>query len=200
MFKKTLISISIIFLVAFNCQASQKEAWQAYKTKFISNDGRVIDYFQKSISHSEGQGYGLLLALMYDDQETFDRLLKWSLDNLQIRRDALFAWAWGQRSNGAWMVIDYNNASDGDMLISFALVKAAKKWNHPPYMTLALEIIKDIRTLLAFHHDDFVRRCIRLGQGQGLRQVGGTRNGPRERDGVKFCTVSQLLERYPICE
>ncbi len=156
MHKKTviLISISIICLFPLTGPCSQKEAWQAYKNKFISNDGRIIDYFQDSISHSEGQGYGLLLSLMHDDQEAFDRVLKWSLENLQVRRDALFAWAWGKRSNGSWMVINYNNASDGDILIAFALINAAKKWHHQPYMNLALTIIKDIRTLLALHQAD----------------------------------------------
>ena len=150
MLKKTSIYIVLFCLLPFtsNCPASPEEAWTDYKNKFISDDGRVVDFYQDSMSHSEGQGYGLLLSLMHDDQKTFDRLLMWSVDNLQVRRDALFAWAWGKRSNGSWAVIDYNNASDGDILIALALLNAAKKWNHKAYETLALKIIKEIRTLL----------------------------------------------------
>jgi endoglucanase len=128
----------------------QTDEWEAYKKKFMSEDGRIIDYFQNSMSHSEGQGYGLLLALMNEDRKTFDRVADWTVNNLKVRRDALFAWAWGKRHNGAWSIIDYNNATDGDILIALALAIAGKKWNHGPYTKLAIDTIKDIRTLLAF--------------------------------------------------
>jgi endoglucanase len=133
--------------------ASPENAWTAYKKKFVSDDGRVIDFYQESMSHSEGQGYGLLLSLMHNDQPTFERVLKWSIDNLQVRSDALFAWAWGKRSNGSWTIIDYNNASDGDILIALALLRAGQKWNNKTYETLALKIIKEIRMLLATRHN-----------------------------------------------
>ena len=32
--------------------------WQAFKTRFVSADGRVIDTGNGNITHSEGQGYG----------------------------------------------------------------------------------------------------------------------------------------------
>jgi endoglucanase len=130
--------------------------WEAYKKKFISEDGRIIDYFQNSMSHSEGQGYGLLLSLMNEDRKTFDRVAKWTVNNLQVRRDALFAWAWGKRYNETWSIIDYNNATDGDILIAFALVSAGKKWNHEPFTRLARRIIKDIRTQLAFKESNMM--------------------------------------------
>ena len=154
MFKISAVLTTILCLVPLSGFGDQTEGWEAYKKKFISEDGRVIDYFQSSMSHSEGQGYGLLLALTSGDRPIFDRVVKWSVDNLQVRRDALFAWAWGKRHNGSWAVIDYNNASDGDILIALALVNAASKWNHEPYMILAKNIIKDLRTLLAYHEND----------------------------------------------
>jgi len=129
--------------------------WETYQQTFISADGRVVDFSQNSISHSEGQGYGLLLALMNGDRAAFDRIFKWTTDNLQVRRDALFAWSWGQRPNSAWNVIDYNNASDGDILIAFALLKAADRWGHPPFREAALRIVRDIRTHLAVTGHDF---------------------------------------------
>lgn len=129
--------------------------WSTYKQSFISADGRVMDLFQNSISHSEGQGYGLLLALMNDDRPTFDNLLKWTTENLQVRRDALFAWSWGQRANGDWNIIDYNNASDGDILIALALLKAEERWNHPPYREAATRIVRDIRAHLGLTQHDY---------------------------------------------
>jgi endoglucanase len=128
--------------------------WSSYKQGFVSGDGRVMDLYQDSISHSEGQGYGLLLSLMNGDRPSFDLIHKWTVDNLQVRRDALCVWSWGKRSNGVWSVIDYNNASDGDILIAFALLKAAQRWDHPPYREAAVRIIRDIRTLLAVTVND----------------------------------------------
>lgn len=146
----------IFFLLVFwplTVFGGQPEQWETYKNTFISEDGRVIDFYQDAMSHSEGQGYGMLLALMNNDRATFDQLVKWSTANLQVRQDALFAWAWGRRQNGDWTVIDYNNATDGDILIAFALVKAAAKWHHDPYKAMAQGIVSDIRTQLAdVHH------------------------------------------------
>jgi endoglucanase len=122
--------------------------WAAYQQAFVAGDGRVRDPSQNSISHSEGQGYGLLLAVMNDDRTAFDRILKWTTDNLQVRRDALLAWSWGRRPNGDWNVIDYNNASDGDILIAYALLKGSQRWGHRPYREAAQRIVRDIRTQL----------------------------------------------------
>ena len=153
----TRLGCSIFFsaaLVFFSLPACAAD-WKTYQQTFVSPDGRVTDFFQNSISHSEGQGYGLLLALMNGDRSAFERIFKWTTDNLQVRRDALFAWSWGRRTNDGWNVIDYNNASDGDILIAFALLKAADRWGHPPFREAGLRIIRDIRGHLAVKVDDF---------------------------------------------
>ncbi len=124
--------------------------WGRFLERFVSGDGRVIDPGQQDASHSEGQGYGLWLALLHGDRPAFDRILRWTVDNLQVRKDALFAWSWGRRPNGSWNVIDYNNASDGDLLIASALLRAAAEWKHPPYREKALAVVRDIRVHLAF--------------------------------------------------
>jgi endoglucanase len=155
MYKISAVLAIILSFLPLSGFADHVQGWEDYQKKFIAADGRVIDFFQGSMSHSEGQGYGLLLALMNGDRDTFDRVMKWSVDNLQVRRDALFAWAWGKRHNDSWAVIDYNNASDGDVLIALALLKAARRWNHEPYLALAKNIIKDLRTLLAYHQNDY---------------------------------------------
>jgi endo-1,4-beta-D-glucanase Y len=38
------------------------EDWAAYRDRFVMADGRVVDDANGGISHSESQGYGLLLA------------------------------------------------------------------------------------------------------------------------------------------
>lgn len=125
--------------------------WEQYKSNFISNDGRIIDSNCDKCSHSEGQGYGMLLAVSYDDRIVFDKIWQWTKKNLGVRADSLFAWQWGKRPNGQWEVIDYNNASDGDILIGYALLKGSAKWSDSGYRTEGLKIVEGIRKKLALH-------------------------------------------------
>ena len=89
----------------------------------------------KQHSSSEGQSYGMFFALVAGDRETFDRLWRWSVDNLaagdMTRR--LPAWYWGLRDDGSWGVLDANSASDADLWFAYALLEAARVWNNPEY-------------------------------------------------------------------
>jgi endo-1,4-beta-D-glucanase Y len=131
-----------------------KTLWEQYKSAFIQDDGRVIDKWQKNISHSEGQGYGMLNSVLYDDRAAFQNLWLWTKNNLQSRKDSLFAWAWGKRLDEQWGIIDYNNATDGDILIAFALLKASGKWHDSGYNSEALKIIESIRKYLQVNRDN----------------------------------------------
>ncbi len=102
------------------------EAWQAYKARFVTENGRVIDTGNGMISHSEGQGYAMLLAVAANDRATFDRLWGWTRANLMVRDDQLVAWRWEPTRRPA--VADINNASDGDLLIAWALAEAGEFW------------------------------------------------------------------------
>ena len=76
--------------------------------------GRVIDRPQGMASHSEGQGYGMVLAAeIADGRRPFGRMMDWSEANLAIRPDNLLAWRWQPDVPGR--VADPNNASDGDL-------------------------------------------------------------------------------------
>ena len=94
--------VSSVFLYGFTPSVTAEPLWQYFKDQFISDDGRVIDTQQQQISHSEGQGYGMLLAVKFNDQATFKKLWRWSQDNLQIRKDRLFAWKFGRHESGQW--------------------------------------------------------------------------------------------------
>jgi endoglucanase len=145
-----------LMLIA-RCEAAPTDAaWHHFKTRFISGDGRVLDVKQGAISHSEGQGYAMLLAEHFRDRPLFDRLWTWTRSNLQVRHDALLAWRWGQRENGEWLVADYNNATDGDLLVAYALYKASERWGEARYAVEARRIVQDIRRHLAVHLDDHV--------------------------------------------
>lgn len=129
--------------------AQEKALWDEYKAEFLSRDMRIIDRSQDGISHSEGQGYGMLLSVAFDDKETFDNIWRWTKYNLGVRKDNLFAWEFGKRPNGRWETVDYNNASDGDILIAYALLKASDKWPGGDYRAEGIRIVESIRKYLA---------------------------------------------------
>lgn len=112
--------------------------WRAYRSRFVTEQGRVIDTANGQISHSEGQGYGLLLAVAAGDRATFERIWGWTRANLMVRSDELLAWRWTPDHRPA--VADMNNATDGDILVAWALTEAAEAWNEPAYRTAARRI------------------------------------------------------------
>ncbi len=116
--------------------------WHDYKMRFISMQGRVIDTANSLISHSEGQGYGMLFAVAANDRETFDRIWGWTRANLMVRDDQLIAWRWepGQRP----AVADMNNATDGDILVAWALTEAAELWAEHSYRVAARRIAIEV--------------------------------------------------------
>lgn len=152
MLKPNKVSIFILLSALFLCRlasAQEPAMWQQYVATFISPDGRVIDYSQNQNSHSEGQGYGMLLAAAYNDRDTFERLWLWTKKNLGVRDDSLMAWQWGMRQNRQWEAVDYNNATDGDVLIAYGLLKGWEKWSNEGYKTEAVKIIISLREKLA---------------------------------------------------
>lgn len=123
--------------------------WQAYKTRFISDQGRVIDTGNNLISHSEGQGYAMLLAVAANDHATFERVWGWTRANMMVRDDELIAWRWEPHKRPA--VADMNNASDGDILIAWALAEAAELWDDAAYSTAGRRIAVEVaRKLVLF--------------------------------------------------
>ena len=119
--------------------------WNRYEAQYITPQGRVIDTGNGGISHSEGQGYDMLLAVANRDRARFDALWNWTRQHLQVREDRLFAWRWEPRTRS---VTDHNSASDGDILIAWALARAAKTWDDRDLRHEAVAISRDIRKLL----------------------------------------------------
>lgn len=143
------LAIALTIMLASVASGGDRDKWETYKSVFLSKDGRIVDFHQDNCSHSEGQGYGLLLATAFGDREAFDRIWAWTRGNLRVRTDGLIAWKWGKRLDGRWEIIDHNNATDGDLLIAFALLKAADKWGNPAYVKDALPIVQSARKSLA---------------------------------------------------
>ena len=107
--------------------ASDQAQWLEFRQRFITADGRVVDTGNRNVSHSEGQGYGMLLAEAFDDRPTFNRLLGWTRATL-LRPEGLHAWRFKPGGIG---VDDNNNATDGDLYIGWALLRAAQRWDTP---------------------------------------------------------------------
>ncbi len=116
--------------------------WEAYRTRFIEDDGRIVDNANGNISHSEGQGYGLLLALAANDRVTFEKIWTFTFTELLIRDDGLAAWKWDPSAKPR--VTDRNNATDGDILLAYALAKAGAAWKEPRYAAAAQKLAKAI--------------------------------------------------------
>ncbi|PPD46117.1 MAG: hypothetical protein CTY15_01700 [Methylocystis sp.] len=138
--------------VAIGGMLQGSPVWEAYRQRFVTQAGRIVDTGNGAFSHSEGQGYGLLLAVAAADRSAFDKILTWTTLNLHVRNDNLAAWRWTGSSSGNR---DPNNASDGDILIAWALAEAADLWSDPGYFYAALAITADIESKLVKPNRDF---------------------------------------------
>jgi endoglucanase len=118
------------------------EDWEGYRSRFVEGSGRVVDDANGRISHSEGQGYGLLLALAANDRRTFEQIWTFTKTEFLIRDDGLAVWKWNPSSTPP--VQDSNNASDGDILIGYALARAGAAWNEPRFVAAARGLVAAI--------------------------------------------------------
>jgi endo-1,4-beta-D-glucanase Y len=117
------------------------DGWRQYKDRFVTSEGRVVDNANGGISHSEGQGYAMLIAERLDDRPTFEAIWQWTQGNLLIRGDGLAAWRWTPQ---APHVADHNNATDGDILIAWALAEASDRWHVSEYRKSARQIVEGL--------------------------------------------------------
>jgi len=145
--RSLLLGAPAALLAAGNQAAADPAAdWAAYRARYIAAEGRVIDTGNGGISHTEGQGCGLLFAEYFDDPATFDRILDWTARTLARPEDALHAWRY--RPGDRKPVSDTNNATDGDLLIAWALARAARRWGAPDHGRAAAGIARDVLRLL----------------------------------------------------
>lgn len=137
------------------------QAWNEWKSAQITSNNaggggrlRVLGGVSNSTTVSEGQGYGLLFASLFDDQTTFDGLWLFTRDYFTSR--GLMHWHIGNpgQINGS------GAATDGDEDIAMGLVNACIKvqqgvWpassNGLNYCTLASTMINNIYTYEVDH-------------------------------------------------
>ncbi|OMH33086.1 glycosyl hydrolase family 8 [Tersicoccus sp. Bi-70] len=102
---------------------------RAFLDRWVDPDGRVVRRDQGGDTVSEGQAYGLLIALAARDRDAFARILGWTQAHLQ-RDDQLLSWRW---ADGA--VQDSAPAADADLDAARALVLAGRAFGEPRYTT-----------------------------------------------------------------
>lgn len=119
--------------------------WDVFKSRYLHRDGRIVDTGNGGVSHTEGQGWGLLFAETFDDQAAFGSILDWTTRTLRRKGDALHSWRYVPGASG---VLDPNNATDGDLFIAMALSRAARRWSRPEYAAMAAAITQDMIRLL----------------------------------------------------
>jgi len=133
--------------------------WTAWRNQYLDFSGRVVDGPQERASHSEGQGYGMMLAAEIGDDLAFQRMAEWTQNNLAIRSDKLLAWRW--LPDRPERVPDRNNASDGDLFHAWALLRGGEIFAEPLYTERAILIARDIaRYCLVPRPDDVTRMLL----------------------------------------
>ena len=116
--------------------------WTAWREAHLDFSGRVVDRPQDRASHSEGQGYGMLLAAAVGDEDAFRRMEEWTEANLAVRTDGLLAWRW--MPDLPERVPDLNNASDGDLFYAWALLHGAERFGEARWRERATAVAVDL--------------------------------------------------------
>jgi len=128
--------------------------WDTYKSRFIQNDGRVIDRINKNITHSEAIGYTLYFAYKFKDNKTFDKVHNWYRNNLDKNQYGLVNWKWGENSYHQWGILSHNNATDGDLWIAYALLLMSQTRKDKQLRSEALSLIEAIKKHLVIPYGE----------------------------------------------
>ena len=153
-----LMSLLLVLLSA--CEKPRESSldpvlWEDFQQRFV-RDGRVVDTGNDDISHSEGQGYGMLLAVAADDRTGFAELWQWTARVLQ-REDGLLSWRYTPCPQAdTRCVTDHNNASDGDLLVAWALLRAHDAWGKADYLAAAERILAAAEQQLVVEQQGYV--------------------------------------------
>ncbi len=107
-------------------------AGRRFLDRYLADDGRIVRRDQGGDTVSEGQAYGMLVAVALSDRTRFDAIWNWTRTNLQ-RSDHLLSWRWDHGR-----VADSMPATDADVDAAHALVLAATRFHDPSYASAAL--------------------------------------------------------------
>jgi len=141
MVTRILAALAVLFtLFASAPLRAETQAWTQYKARFLMADGRIVDTGNGNVSHTEGQGFAMLMAVANDDKASFDRMWQWTNRTLKNKANGLFYWRYNPTAPDP--VTDKNNASDGDVMIAWALLQADARWRDARYSAASDAITK----------------------------------------------------------
>lgn len=106
-----------------------------------ADGGYILDTGNDDV-RSEGMSYGMMIAVQMDQKATFDRLWRWTVNQMRHSMGArvgYFAWQLGKDGQ----IRDPNPASDAEVYFATALLFAAARWPQGPidYATEAQSIL-----------------------------------------------------------
>lgn len=153
-----------------------QQAWRGWKGLCLMADGRIVDGFQDGASHSEGQGYGLVLAAMFGDLPSCRAIIDWTERHLAVRPDALLAWRW--RPRAVPQIEDPNNASDGDLFYAWGLLLAADLAQDDSWRGRAALIARDLDRLCLIEHPAGSGAVVLLPAAEGFQRPEGVLVNP----------------------
>lgn len=159
-------ALAAAFLTPFPALAAEDPVRPAYASSFdrrgwnlweiFARDalegGRIVNRAAENLSTtSEGQPYALFFALAAEDRKSFERIFRWTEENLCYGdcTKNLPAWLWGRSigkdpKTGAateiWGILDRNNAADSDLWIAYSLLEAGRLWKNAEYAKKGREL------------------------------------------------------------
>ncbi len=93
-------------------------------------DGFISSIDSRDI-RSEGMSYGMIIAVMMDDKDTFDKLWTFAKNRMQHQEGEKKGYfAWQLRNEAPYVVLDSYSAPDGEEYFVMALMFAAKRWGN----------------------------------------------------------------------
>lgn len=114
------------------------DAGRRFLETYVGRDGRVVRHDQGGDTVSEGQAYGMLIAVALNDENAFRRIWWWTRTRLQ-RGDGLLSHRWAEGS-----VTDPQPAADADLDTAHALTLAADRFDDPVLRDDAQRIARGI--------------------------------------------------------
>lgn len=100
-------------------------AGEDFLDRYVEGDGRVVRRDEGGDVVSEGQAYGMLIAVALGDEDRFRSIWGWTDANLR-RPDGLLSWRWADGR-----VTDANSATDADLDAARSLILAGQRFEDP---------------------------------------------------------------------
>jgi endoglucanase len=119
-------------------EAAAVQAGRDFLDEYVEGDGRVVRRDEGGDVVSEGQAYGMLIAVAVGDEARFRAIWDWTRSHLR-RPDGLLAWRWAGGD-----VADANSAADADLDMARSLLVAGKRFDDPKLADEGKQLGSDI--------------------------------------------------------